>query len=252
MSASVRVVAIVQARMGSSRLPGKSLRPLAGEPMIGRVVDRARSIPGVDEVRMAVPELPEDDDLADYLSGLGVGLTRGSEADVLERFEQAAREAEADVVMRLTGDCPLLSPLVSGRVLVEYLDRRSTCDYASNTLERTFPRGLDTEVFSRAALSLAHGEATAESDREHVTPFLWRQPERFQLHAVVDSADHSAHRWTVDTEEDFELVRRIYTELEPQSDFDYQEVLACLALHPEWSEINRGVRQKSVSEGASR
>jgi spore coat polysaccharide biosynthesis protein SpsF len=245
----LRVVAVIQARMGSSRLPGKSLRPLVGVPMIGRVVERARRIPGVDEVRMAIPDLAEDDDLAEYLSTLVVGLTRGSETDVLDRFARAAREAHADVVMRLTGDCPLLSPGVSGRVLAEYLERRSSCDYASNTLERSFPRGLDTEVFSRSMLSLADREATAASDREHVTPFLWRQPERFRLHAVVDAADRSSHRWTVDTEEDFELVRRLYTELEPRAgEFEYDEVLDCLDRHPEWSEINREVRQKSISE----
>jgi len=245
----MRVVAIIQARMGSSRLPGKSLRPLAGEPMIGRVVERVLRVPRVDEVRMAIPDLPEDDDLADYLSALDVGLTRGSETDVLDRFAQAAREAHADVIVRLTGDCPLLSPAVSGRVLAEYLERRSSCDYASNTLERSFPRGLDTEVFSRSMLRLAHREAHTESDREHVTPFLWRQPERFRLHAVVDAVDRSSHRWTVDTEEDFELVRRLHAEL--QGEFDYEDVLECLALHPEWSEINRDIVQKSISEETS-
>jgi len=247
----MRVVAIVQARMGSSRLPGKSLRSLAGEPMIGRVVERAGRIPGITEVRVAIPDRAEDDPLADYLSTLEVGLSRGSETDVLARFEQAATQACADVVMRLTGDCPLLCPSVSGRVLAEYLERRAGCDYASNTLERTFPRGLDTEVFSRSALGLANSQATSPSDREHVTPFLWRQPERFRLHAVVDSVDRSRHRWTVDTEEDFELARLLYTELfTAGGDFDYEELRACLARHPEWSEINRHVRQKPLSDRA--
>jgi spore coat polysaccharide biosynthesis protein SpsF len=244
----MRVVAIIQARLGSTRLPGKVLRPLSGRPMIGHVIDRALRIRGVDRVQMAVPDRPADRPLLDYLgSRPEIGLTRGPEGDVLRRFTLAAEDTGANVVMRINGDCPLLSPTVSRAVLRQFLEHREECDYASNTLERTYPRGLDVEVFSAAVLRTADQEATQPAEREHVTPFIWRHPERFRLRPVKDAKDHSHHRWTVDTAEDFALVERIYGELfHGNPEFDFADVLACLERHPDWTMLNRQVRQRSV------
>lgn len=240
------VVALIQARMGSSRLPGKVLEPIRSRPMVARVVERARRIPGVHRVALAIPDNPADDELAAVAAELGgVGLHRGPEDDVLGRFVAAARAEEADVVVRITADCPLLCPEVSGRV-VERL-AASGADYASNILQRTYPRGLDTEAFTMGALETAHGEASSAAEREHVTPFLWRRPERFRLAGVESGEDRSGLRWTVDTAADLDLVRRIYDALAPtHPDFGYRELLAAWDEHPEWHRINRGVEQKKV------
>lgn len=251
-SGAIRVAAVIQARMGSTRLPGKVLRDICGEPLIAHVVRRVRRLARVDWVGVAIPTGRRDDPLADYLESLaGVAVTRGPENDVLARYVAAAEAAQAEAVVRVTGDCPLLCPSVSQRVVDAFLERSDECDYASNTLERTFARGLDTEIVSTAVLRIADREASEPADREHVTPFVWCRPERFRLHSVTDGCDRSHLRWTVDTHEDFDLVARIYEALWPrQPDFDYPEILDCLAAHPEWLELNRHVRQKPL-RGAS-
>lgn len=244
----MKCVAIIQARLGSTRLPGKVLLPLAGRPMIERVVERARRVPGLDEVVVATTDLPADDPLFDCLATLGVATFRGSEADVLDRYYQTATNAQADVVVRITADCPLLSPEISGRVLAELLAHRDTCDYASNAQVRTFPRGLDTEAFTFDSLARAHAEAHTPAEREHVTPYLYRSG-KFRLRDVTDAVDRSDLRWTVDTPGDFELVRRIHEALGPVNPaFDYEDVLELLRQHPDWSDLNRDVRQKALGE----
>jgi spore coat polysaccharide biosynthesis protein SpsF len=244
----MRVAAIIQARMGSTRLPGKVLREICGEPMIAHVVRRVRRLARVDWVGVAIPMTKRDDPLADYLATIdGIVVTRGSEDDVLGRYVAAAKEAEAEAVVRVTADCPLLCPSVSQRVVDDFVERRDLCDYASNVLQRTFPRGLDTEILSASVLQAVHRQATEAADREHVTSFVWRQPQRFRLHSVTDSRDRSHLRWTVDTAEDFALVSRIYESLWPRSpDFDYAEILQCVAAHGEWLELNRHIKQKPV------
>jgi spore coat polysaccharide biosynthesis protein SpsF len=246
----VRVVAIIQARMGSTRLPGKVMMEILGKPMIGHVVDRALRISGVDQVVVATTDDDRDQPLVRYLSETtGVHVFRGPDADVLARYAAAAKEAEADIVVRLTADCPLLCPAVSSRVVAAILEEPARYDYVSNTLKRTYPRGLDTEAMSARSLELASREAVAAADREHVTSFLWRQPDRFRLGVVEDDTDRSHWRVTVDTREDLELVSRVYSDLLPGSPaFDYPELEACLRQHPEWIEINRHVAQKRVLE----
>jgi spore coat polysaccharide biosynthesis protein SpsF len=211
-------------------------------------VERARRIEDVDDLMVALPEVSTDDMLAGYLTGtLGVSTFRGSEMDVLARYAGAANAAAADAIVRITADCPLLSPAVSTAVVRDFRAHASRCDYVSNTLTRTFPRGLDTEIVSAEALHAAHQEATRASDREHVTAFVWRQPDRFRLREVRDDQDRSSHRWTVDTREDFTLVARVYDELASvRPAFEYEDVLACLARHPDWSAINRHIVQKQV------
>lgn len=242
-----RLVAIIQARMGSTRLPGKVMRSIAGRPMIDRVVQRAARIRGVDEVVVATSENRLEAPLVERVSAMeGVELFRGPEHDVLERYCRAARAFEADAVVRITGDCPLLSPRVSSRVVQTYLDDES-CDYATNTLVRTYPRGLDTAVTSCQALERARREARTAVEREHVTVYIWSNPERFEVVNVESDDDHSDHRWTVDTAEDLELVRRIFEELDTEGEpFEYDEVLELLEENPEWSEINAEIEQKVV------
>ena len=240
-SDGVPTAVIVQARMGSTRLPGKVLADVAGRPLIAHVVERARRIRGADEVALAIPDLVEDDALAEVGAGLGLRVVRGPADDVLARYLAAATATDADVVVRLTGDCPLLSPAVSSDVLAA----SAGFDYASNTLERTYPRGLDTEVITAEALGIAAREADQPAEREHVTPFVWRQPHRFRLRSVRGALDHSALRWTVDEPADLELVRAIHDEFGDEP-FDMPDILALLERRPELAAINAGVAQKPV------
>ena len=229
--------------MGSTRLPGKVMRPLAGMPVIWHVLERVSRIAGLSEVILATSTTPRDDELAAYVSQVAkVRVVRGPEFDVLDRFAGAVRGLASDAVVRFTADCPLLCPSVSARVIQRFSQPTTPCDYASNTLTRTFPRGLDTEVIATAALLAAHREATDPYDREHVTPFVWRHPTRFRLCGVQDQVDRSGYRWTLDTEADYDLIARIYDELYPVvRGFDYEEILRCLEAHPEWATINHHV-----------
>lgn len=234
------VVAVVQARMGSTRLPGKVLMPLAGEPMVAHVLNRAHAISGVERVVAALPDLPEDDLLAATCQRSGAVVIRGSAHDVLARYTTAVQATDAEIVVRLTADCPLLSPRTSAHVL----SRFENCDYASNTLERTYPRGLDTEVFTRRALEIANVEASDAAEREHVTPFIYRRPNRFALVSVRNDDDLSDHRWTVDTAEDMAFAVAVYESLGPR--FETEDVLSLLERDPELRALNSSSQQKEL------
>jgi spore coat polysaccharide biosynthesis protein SpsF len=240
----MRTVAIIQARMGSTRLPGKVMLPLAGRPMLDQVIERVRLSVNIDDVVVATSVRSEDEAIVACCRDSRTEVFRGSVEDVLSRYHRAAIEAKADVVVRITSDCPLISPRVIDRVISAYAD--GGCDYASNCHQRTFPRGLDVEVLSFAALDAAQREAEEQAEREHVTPFIWRRPQRFRLRDVVDPIDRHQLRWTVDTPEDFELVKRIYSELSGHGAFDYSDVLELLERHPEWSSLNSHVEQKKL------
>ena len=233
--------------MGSARLPGKVLRPVAGRPLLEFLVERLRRARRVDEILIATSTVAGDDAIAEWCARHGVRCVRGDETDVLARFELAAVEAGADVIARVTGDCPLLEPAVIDRVVERFA--AGDVDYVSNVMTRTYPRGLDVEVFSRAALDAAFAEAREPAEREHVTPFLYRRPERFRLANVANDSDESRHRWTVDTEDDFELIRRMLESLHARHGFDFTlaDALALIAEHPDWSRLNAHVEQKPLS-----
>ena len=239
-----RTVAIIQARTGSTRLPGKVLLPLLSEPLLVHVVRRVARASRVDAVVVATTTMAGDDAIVELGSEAGWLLSRGSEMDLLERYLEAARAYGAERVVRITSDCPLIDPQVIDEV-VAALDA-ADADYASNTLEpRTFPRGLDVEAMTMDALETAGRDDRDPASREHATPYLYRHPERFRLAAVRLSEDLSGHRWTVDTPEDYELVRRIYDRL-GRDDFGWREALAVVEANPGWSDLNRHVEQKVV------
>jgi len=240
----MRVVAVVQARMGSTRLPGKVLQDIVGEPMLGRCVTRLRRAESLDEVVIATTRQPDDERIVDLCRKRGWAWFRGSEGDVLDRYYKAASEFGADAVVRVTSDCPLIDPEVVDRVVREFADRQPEVDYASNTFpQRTFPRGLDTEVIRFDALARAWREDANPAWREHVTPYIWRRPESFTIHSVMNETDCSAMRWTVDTLEDLRFVRRVFEHF-GHDVFSWRDVLKALDKHPEWLEINRHIQQK--------
>ncbi|NQT36569.1 MAG: glycosyltransferase family protein [Planctomycetes bacterium] len=249
---SVKIVAIVQARMGSTRLPGKALCELGRRTMLGQVVARVGRAGSLDEVVVATTDLAGDDPLARHCAALGVACFRGSAEDVLHRYWHAAREYQADVVVRVTADCPLIDPGVLDDVVRRFLAEGP--DYAANVLDRTYPRGLDTEVFSVETLRRAHREAELPYQRTHVTPYVYEHPERFALLSVsgpsVSGGENPSHwRWTVDEAADLEFVRAVYAKMAPRDDFTWRDVCRLLAEEPQLAEINGHVRQKRLEEG---
>lgn len=245
----MRIVAIIQAHMGSSRLPGKVMLDLGGRPVLRRVVDRARAIPGVDEVVVACATLPQDDVLEAACREWGVPVFRGSDDDVLERFRGAAQAFRADACVRITSDCPLLDPGVSGEIVRRFREADPPVDYASNKIPQSFPRGLDTEVFTRAALERAAADATEAYERAHVTIHLYEHPERYRLLGVRSDVDRADWRWTLDTADDLRFLREVYGRLGPGDDFAWTDVVALLEREPDLLEINRHVVQKAAHEG---
>ncbi|MBF8281068.1 MAG: hypothetical protein HW383_841 [Candidatus Magasanikbacteria bacterium] len=249
----MKFVGIVQARMGSTRLPGKSMMLCAGQPLLGRMLVRLQGAM-LDELIVATTINSEDDVLVDYVQGLGIKVFRGSVNDVLDRYWRAADEANADAVVRLTGDCPLADHAVINRVVNVF--KETGADYACNTQPPTFPDGFDTEVLSKAALTAAHEEAHLPSDREHVTSYIWKNPEKFRLVNVRNEIDWSAIRLTVDQCEDLELVQKIFLEMDKRDHYGgLNEIVEIWQSNPEWQSLNAGIGrnegyQKSVAKDA--
>lgn len=245
----MKTVAIIQARIGSTRLPGKVLRDLAGTTVLGRVVDRARKFREVDEVLVATSTRSADEAIVNECRRIDVPWFRGSEEDVLDRFAGAARAYDASVCVRLTADCPLLDPGVSDTIISLFLEANGGADYASNKIPQSFPRGLDTEVFSFDALERAAREARQTYERIHVTPYIYRHPESFSLISVTSDVDRADWRWTIDTAEDLDFVRELYHRLDGNPDFSWQDVITILENDPSLMWINSRVQQKEIAEG---
>ncbi len=245
----MKTVAIIQARIGSTRLPGKVLRDLGGTTVLHRVVDRVRRFTLVDDVLVATSDQAADDSIVNECRRIDVAWFRGSEEDVLDRFIGAAQSVDASVCVRLTADCPLLDPGVSDTIISVFLEADGGADYASNKIPQSFPRGLDTEVFSIHALERAAREARRRYERAHVTPYIYRHPEKFSLISVTSDVDRADWRWTIDTAEDLDFVREIYRRLEGSADFSWHDVIAILEDDPGLMWINARVQQKEIAEG---
>jgi len=232
--------------MGSTRLQGKGLVDLVGKPLVERVLERAVRSTLADEVVLATTDLPTDDELAAYVAGLGFRVVRGSSDDVLDRYASAADKAAADVIVRITCDCPFVEPALIDEAVAAVT--AGGVDYVTNTLLRTYPIGLDVEAFTRDALLVAHAEAVEPHEREHVTPFIYQRPTRFRLRnlAAPEWATHPEWRLTVDTAEDLELARLLYAGL--SDDFTLSEVVALVKRDPSVLETNSGVEHKHVAK----
>jgi len=242
-------VVIVQARMTSTRLPGKVLMDLAGKPMLERQLERLRGCSLVDELVLAVTTNRDDDPLVELARRLDVRWYRGSEHDVLSRYVGAAREARAELVVRVTSDCPLIDPRETDAVVEALDERATTCDFASNTLEPDLPRGLDTEALWADVLERTGRMATSAPAREHVTWFCYAErPDLFSLYAVRRPFYAHDLRWTVDTAADLKLVRRLYAELAlAERDVPLADVIAHVRANPELAAINAHVVQKDAA-----
>ncbi len=233
----MKVVGILQARMGSTRLPGKVLMQAAGMSLIRLMVDRVRRASRLDELWLATSEDPANDPLAGEMAAAEVPVFRGSEDDVLSRFDAVAEKTGADWIVRLTGDCPLHDPDIIDAVIGYAIEHADRFDYVCNSLRPTYPDGLDVEVFTREALSRAAKEATTPLQREHVTPYIHRfhdGPGPFRVGHFSGPADFSHLRWTVDEPEDYQVVKEIFETLYPGNPhFGWLDVLAVVTRRPE-------------------
>ncbi len=244
-----RVVCIVEARFRSSRLPGKVLMPILGKPMLARMIDRVTRARTLDAIVIACPDGPDDDAIEEVAYETGVLCFRGSEDDVLARVVGAAQANHADVIVEVTGDCPLHEPALIDKVVSDYL--LGGADFVSNILPYTTPRGTDVRVFSAAALADIAERSSDPADREHVSLHFWEHPERYRLRNVMTDfpSDVVELRLTVDTEHDLQLVRAVYAELFPSDPaFTLADVVNLLTRRPDIRDLNAAVVQKAVRQ----
>ncbi len=233
----MRVVAIIQARMGSSRLPGKVLAEIDGQPLLGILISRVKSSKFLDQIVIATTTEKADDILCDWLINEGVEYFRGSERDVLDRFWQCAKLYRADIIVRITADDPLKDSEIIDKAL-GMLKRSESVDYVSNTLKPTYPEGLDVEVFRFSALKKANAEATLASEREHVTPYIWKNRAKFKSLNFEMTPNLSDWRWTVDKSEDLEFVRSLLRLVGNDMSTGYQDLIETVNKNPLLRDIN--------------
>ncbi len=233
----MRIVVVIQARMGSTRLPGKVMLDLAGKPVVQRVYERACRISGVDEVVIATTTARRDDELAEFCSSKGFPVYRGSEEDVLDRYYRAAKLYSADAIVRITADCPLIAPIEVDKVIDLFV--KGGFDYVSNNQPPMLPVGLDASIGSFAAYERSWYEAKLKSEREHVTQYIRKHPELFKIGSVTYSNDYSHHRWTLDEQEDYEFLSKVYDKLAEKNLYGhFEDVLMVLEENPDLPSIN--------------
>jgi spore coat polysaccharide biosynthesis protein SpsF len=234
--------AIIQSRLGSTRLPGKTLLKVEGVPLLGHLINRIQHSKYIENIVVATTTEKRDDQIVRFCQQIGIDFIRGSEEDVLDRFYRAASHFSIEKIVRVTPDCPMLDPKVTDRVIEGYLE--GDYDYASNAIQPTYPDGLDTEIFTIEALAATWREASLQSDREHVTSFIVRHPKRFRLLNVANDEDLSWMRWTVDTESDLRFARQVFSYLyPPKRIFHMEDVIGVLREHPELLKINAGIER---------
>jgi spore coat polysaccharide biosynthesis protein SpsF len=237
----------IEARMRSSRLPGKVLKPILGRPMLGLMIERLQQSRTIDGIVVATTVNPSDDPIVDLVESLNVEYFRGSEEDVLARVLGAAQQFDADVIVETTGDCPLIDPALVDKVVSDY--RIGGADFVSNNLVYSTPRGMDVRVFSAESLAEIDRISQDPTDREHVSLHYWEHPEKYRLRNVSTELPPEVAdlRLTVDTPEDFELVRRVFEELYPRkSIFSLSDILTLFEHKPEIPALNKAIQQKAV------
>ena len=243
-------VAIIQARMASSRLPAKVLLDIAGQPMIVRVVERVKRANTIDRVVIATTTDPSDDPIKDLCDERGYTCFRGNQFNVLDRYYRAAQLYNAEIVVRITADCPMVDPAEIDHVVQVLLVEKA--DFAANRLpppwKRTYPIGLDTEVCTFRALERAWKEAERSEELEHVMPYLYAEKGRFRTIVIDYKVDYGHYRWTVDTREDLDLARQVYAHFDGNADFSWLEVIDLYDRHPDLSLLNVEVKPKMVND----
>jgi spore coat polysaccharide biosynthesis protein SpsF len=232
----MNIIAIIQARMNSTRLPNKVMAEISGHSLLYYVCYRARKAVTVNDTVVATTTHVSDNAIAEFCRQEGIPCFRGSEEDVLDRYYQAAKVFGADVIVRLTADCPLLDPAVIDRVVGVF--RAGDYDYVSNTIEVSYPDGLDAEVMKYTTLERAWREACLKSEREHVTSYIWKHPELFRVMNVKNEVDYSTIRWTVDEPEDLAFIQQIYEHFGSPPECSWQEVISFLRENPRLASIN--------------
>lgn len=243
----MKFAGIIEARMRSSRLPGKVLKPILGKPLMERLVERLRRARTLDDVVLATTDQPYDDPLADLAEKAGLPFFRGSEDDVLLRVLQAAESSKADVIVEITGDCPLIDPGLVDKVVGDF--RMGGADFVSNVLGFTTPRGTDVRVFLTEDLAEINRVSRDPVDHEHVSIHFWEHPEKYTIRNVTTAVVLEAAHWrlTVDTEADYALICRIYEALYPSNpEFTLADVLELLASRPDLLALNAAVEQKAT------
>lgn len=243
----MKIVAIIQARMTSTRLPGKIMKKILDKTLLEYQLERVSRSRLIDEIVVATTVNKTDDVIVDLCKNLNYSFYRGSEDNVLSRYYEAAKHSKANVIVRLTSDCPLIDPDMIDQVIETFIQKQGNIDYVSNTLVRSYPRGMDTEVFSESALYKAYTNAKDISAKEHVTSYIYSNPKEFKLANLECVPDLSAHRWTVDTEEDFELIKRIIENLYPvKEEFTFQDCVKLVQENPRWTLLNSHIEQKKI------
>lgn len=244
---NLKATAIIQARIGSTRLPKKIFLPLSGRPILWHVYQRVKKSKLIDDVVIATTDLPEDDLVEKFCIENKINYFRGSSDDVLSRYYFTAKSFQSDIIVRITSDCPLIDSNVIDEIIKLFISENA--DYASNVLERTFPRGYDTEVFSFSVLEKTFFEAKEKFEREHVTPFIYNHPEIFKLVSYKINKDYSSLRLTIDTQEDYNLIKIIYDSLfDSNNFFNLNDVINFLNNNPELIKINQHIEQKKLGE----
>jgi len=239
---SPRVVGIVQARMGSTRLPGKTLAEISGKPLLEHILVRLQHARKLDAIAVATTELPEDDRIDEVCGRMGIPACRGSKDDVLDRYYRCAEKMDAEIIVRITADDPFKDPQIIDLIVCEML--AGGCDYVSNTIRPTYPEGLDIEVFSFEALDRSWRNARTALDREHVTPYIWLHPGLFSLKNIEHEPDLSHLRWTIDTADDLEMARAVYRKIYREGRiFLMRDILKLLDKEPEIQLLNSGIEQ---------
>ena len=242
----MRVVCIMQARVGSSRLPGKVLKEICGKTVLEHDINRLRKVRNIDEIVIATTTEEKDIEIVNEAKRLGVKYFRGSEDDVLSRYYLAAKENEADAVVRVTSDCPCIDFNVTEDIINFYLKNNEKYDYVSNTLDRTYARGLATEVFSFKVLEEAYLNAKEGFEKEHVTPYIWEN-DNYRVYQYKDKDNNSNLRLTLDTIEDLELLTKLYKELyQCNNFFEYKDIINLFNNKPYLEKINSMIEQKKI------